>query len=109
MQINYPFQIDGRGRTAETDEARHIYQLIEQVLFTDFGSSLQQLIFSPNNNELAAAAQFLVRGTLEQWLGDLIQVEDLEVDNGDAALQVTVQYVIRRTQERQVAEFSREV
>jgi uncharacterized protein len=118
MQINYPLQIDGRGRTAETDEVQHIHQLIEQVLFTspgervnrpDFGSSLQQLIFSPNNNELAAAAQFLVRGTLEQWLGDLIQVEELEVENGESALQVTVQYVIRRTQERQVAEFSREV
>jgi hypothetical protein len=34
MQINHPFQIDGRGRVADVGEDAHIRQMIEQVLFT---------------------------------------------------------------------------
>lgn len=118
MQIEYPFRIDGRGRVAEADPDPHIRQLIEQVLFTrtgervnrpDFGSGLQQLIFGPNSIEVGAATQLLVQGALEQWLGDLIEVEAVEVESVDARLEVTVQYVVRRSQERQIAAFTREI
>ena len=118
MQIDYPFRIDGRGRVAEADYDPHIRQLIEQVLFTgpgervnrpDFGSGLQQLLFAPNSSELAAATQLLVQGALEQWLGDLIQVEAVEIESVESRLEVTIQYLVRRNQQRQVAEFRREV
>jgi phage baseplate assembly protein W len=118
MQIDYPYHIDGRGRTATTDQDDHIRDLIEQVLFTapgervnrpDFGSGLMQLVFAPNSDELATATQFMVQGALQQWLGDLIQVEAVEVESEGATLQVTVQYVVRRNQQRQTAQFSREV
>lgn len=117
MQIKYPFQFDNRGRTAQTDQDRHIRDMIEQVLFTapgervnrpDFGSGLMQLVFAPNSDELATATQFLVQGALQQWMGDLIQVEDVQVESIDATLRVTVQYVVRRNQQRQVAQFTRE-
>lgn len=116
MQINYPFQIDGRGRVADAIDDAHIRQMIEQVLFTvpgervnrpDFGSGIQQLIFSPNSEELAAATEFLVQGSLEQWLGEVIEVEAVVVQSEDASLQITIQYVVRRTQQRQIVEFSR--
>jgi uncharacterized protein len=116
MQINYPFQIDGRGRVADVDEEAHIRQMIEQVLFTipgervnrpDFGSGIQQLIFAPNSTELAAATEYLVQGSLEQWLGDVIEVEAVNVQSEDARLQITLQYVVRRTQDRQIVEFTR--
>jgi phage baseplate assembly protein W len=118
MQIDYPYHIDGRGRTATTDQDDHVRDLIEQVLFTapgervnrpDFGSGLLQLVFAPNSDELATATQFMVQGALQQWLGDLIQVEAVEVESEDATLQVTVQYVVRRNRQRQTAQFSREV
>jgi len=118
MQINYPFRIDGRGRTASTDQDAHIRDLVEQVLFTapgervnrpDFGSGLMQLVFAPNSDELATATQFLVQGALQQWLGDLIQVEAVEVLSEDSTLEVTVQYIVRRNQQRQVAQFTRGV
>jgi phage baseplate assembly protein W len=118
MQINYPFQIDGRGRVAEASYDSHIRQMIEQVLFTepgervnrpDFGSGLKQLVFAPNSFELAAAVQLLVQGSLEQWLGDLILLEGVNVESIDARLEVTVQYVVRQNQQRQIAQFSREV
>lgn len=118
MQIDYPLHIDGRGRTAGVDPDGHLRDLIEQVLFTSlgervnrptFGSNLFQLVFAPNSDELATATQFLVQGALQQWLGDLIQVEAVGVTNPDASLQVTVQYVVRRTGQRQVAQFERQV
>jgi len=118
MNIDFPRQIDGRGRTAVIDDEGHIRDLIEQVLFTSpgerlnrptFGSGLMQLVFMPNSAELATATQFLVQGALQQWLGELIQVESVQVDSEDATLRITVQYVIRRSQERRTVEFSREV
>jgi phage baseplate assembly protein W len=116
MQIDYPFHIDSRSRTAQTTGDEHIRDLIEQVLFTSpgervnrptFGTGLMQLVFAPNSDELATATQFLVQGALQQWLGDLIQVEAVQVESQDSTLKVTVQYVVRRNQQRQVAEFAR--
>jgi len=116
MNIDYPYRFDHRGRTTEVDSDQHIRDLIEQVLFTSpgervnrptFGSGLMQLVFAPNSAELASATQFLVQGALQQWLGDLIQVEQVDVNVEDATLRVTVAYMIRRSQERQVAQFSK--
>lgn len=117
-QIDYPFHFDGLGRTAQAAPEDHIRDLIEQVLLTSpgervnrpsFGSGLLQLVFAPNSDELATATQFLVQGALQQWLGDLIEVESTRVENVDSRLLVTVQYVERRTQQRRVAEFTRNV
>ena len=116
LPLAYPFHVDSRGRTAETTADDHIRDLIEQVLFTspgervnrpDFGSGLMQLVFAPNSDELAAATQFLVQGALQQWLGDLIEVEAVEVESEDATLRVTAQYRVRRSGERRTAQFTR--
>jgi len=115
-QFDYPFHFDGRGRTAQTSADDHIRDLIEQVLFTSpgervnlptFGSGVLQMVFAPNSTELAATTQFLVQGALQQWLGDLIQVETVQVVSEESTLQVTVQYTVHRTQQRQVAQFTR--
>ncbi len=118
MEIAYPFGVDLRGRTASAEADDHIRQMIEQVLFTSpgervnrptFGTGLLQLVFAPNSDELATATQFLVQGALQQWLGDVIQVEAIQVDRDDSSLVVTVQYVVRLDQRRVVAQFSRQV
>lgn len=118
MHIDYPFHMDGRGRSAATDDADHIRDLIAQVLFTapgervnrpDFGTSLMQLVFAPNSDELATATEFMVQGALQQWLGDVIQVEAVEVESVESTLRVTVRYLVRRNQERRVAQFSQQV
>lgn len=117
MQIDYPFEFDSRGRTAETTDDEHIRDLIEEVLFTTpgervnrptFGSGVLQLIFAPNSHVLASATQMTVQGALQQWLGDLIQVESVDVQSEDSKLQVLVQYTVRRNQQRQVSKFVRE-
>jgi phage baseplate assembly protein W len=116
MDIDYPFHIDGRGRTAAAaDTSTHIREMIEQLLFTNpgervnrpnFGSGLMQLAFAPNSDQLAAATQFLVQGGLQQWLGDLIQVNSVEVQGQDSTLTITVEYTLRADQSTQVAQLS---
>ena len=116
MQLDYPFHFDGRGRTAVATERDHLRDLIEQVLFTlpgervnrdTFGSGLLQLPFAPLSDELASAAQFLVQGALQQWLGDRIAVERVSVVRDDAALVVDIQFVVQRTGERRIEQFRR--
>lgn len=116
MQIDYPFHFDDHGRTARTSGDDHIRDLIHQVLFTSpgervnrptFGTGLMQLVFAPNSDELATATQFLVQGALQQWLGDLIQIEAVHVESQESTLAVTVQYIVRRNQQRQAAQFTR--
>jgi hypothetical protein len=117
-QVDYPFHFDGRGRTAGTAHDEHIRDLIEQVLFTSpgervnrptFGSGVLKLVFEPNSATLGAATQLAVQGALQQWLGDLILVEAVQVESQDSTVQVAVQYVVRRTQQRQVAQFQKAV
>jgi phage baseplate assembly protein W len=116
MNVDFPFSFGTNGRTADTNDDDHIRDLIQQVLFTapgervnrpDFGSGLLRLVFAPNSDELAAATQFLVQGSLQQWLGDLIEVNDVLVNNSDSSLFVEVHYTVRRTQQQNVAQFNR--
>jgi phage baseplate assembly protein W len=118
MNMDYPYHIDYRGRTASTATDDHIRDMIEEVLFTSpgervnrptFGCGLLQLVFAPNSPELAAATQFLVQGSLQQWLGDVIQVDGVEVDSEDSTIRVSVVYTARRTQLKQTAQFARQV
>jgi hypothetical protein len=51
----------------------------------------------------------MLQGALQQWLGDVIQVSAVDVRAEGSTLQVTVQYVVRRTQQRQVAQLTREM
>ncbi len=116
MNIDFPFHFDNRGRTATTDDNDHIRDMIEQFLFTnagervnrpDFGSGLMQMIFAPNSPELASTLQFTVQAGLQQWLGDVIEVQALEVVSEDAKLRVDIGYMVRRTRETRTTTFVR--
>jgi uncharacterized protein len=115
MNIDFPFHLSGNGRTAFTDRADHIRDLIEQLLFTnpgervnrpDFGSGLMQLVFAPNSPELAAALQFSLQADLQRWLGDLIELRSLDVRSVDSTLSIAVQYVVRASNEQETAVFT---
>ena len=99
--FDFPFHIDGRGRSAESDEDDHIRDMIMQVLFTDpgervnrpdFGCGLKHLVFKPNSDALATATQFLVQGSLQRWLEAVIQVESVAVEAVDSELRVSLVY-----------------
>ena len=114
MNIDFPFHFDARGRTALTGDDDHIRDMIEQLLFTnpgervnrpDFGSGLLQMVFAPNSPEIAAALQFTVQASLQQWLGDVIQVQALEVTSEDSTLRVELSYIVLRTAEQRAEVF----
>ena len=114
--IAFPYAVDGRGRTAEAEYAAHVRQMLEQVLFTaqgervmrpDFGCGLPQLVFAPNGPELAAATQFLVQASLQQWLADAIELKDVAVTADEGTLRIEVSYVLRGTGEVRREAFER--
>jgi phage baseplate assembly protein W len=118
VQVDFPYHVDGRGRTADTSPENHLRDLIEQVLFTapgervmrpDFGSGLLGLVFEPGGPELVATTKHLVQGALQQELGHLIAVESLDVAQDEGALFVSITYVALQTQERTTASFSRSI
>ena len=113
--LDFPFAIDGRGRTATSEEDDHIHDMIEQVLFTnpgervnrpDFGCGLKRLLFMPDSQPLAAATQVLIKSSLQKWLENEIQVEQVEVEARDSQLIVNVTYSNRTDGQRQVDQFT---
>lgn len=118
MNIDFPFHFDGRGRSASTSDDDHIRDMIEQLLFTnpgervnrpDFGSGLLQLVFAPNSPELAATLQFTVQAALQRWLGDVIDVQALDVSSEESTLHVEIVYMVRRSGAQQTAVLTRTV
>ncbi len=117
MNIDYPFHLDGRHRTAlAADDDAHIREMIEQFLFTspgervnrpDFGSGLLQLVHGPNSPELATALQFTLQAGLNRWLGDIIEVRSVQAQADDAQLLITLSYSVRRTGEGRTVQLTR--
>ena len=115
-EIGYPYRVDSSGRTAAAERNDHIRHMIEQVLFTapgervnrpDFGVNIRQFVFEGSSSETMAAMQFLVQGELERWLGDIINVDAVQVESEDSTLSVTVRFTVRENQQPQVAQFVR--
>lgn len=116
MNIGFPFHVARDGVLASVGEDRHVRDLIEQLLFTvpgervnrpDFGCGLAAMVFDQNGSEMAAVTQVMVQGALQHWLGELILVEAVQVSADDAALKVTVQYVVLHSRQRQMSHFAR--
>lgn len=113
LHIDFPLAIDGRGRTAEVDDADYVRDLIAQVLFTapgerlnrpDFGSGLLGLTFAPNGDELAAAVRFAIEANLQRLLPDVVEPREVAVEADGATLRVAVRYLIRTRGEERVAQ-----
>jgi phage baseplate assembly protein W len=115
MNVAFPFHFDGRGRTATTDYNDHVQDMVEQLLFTnpvervnqpDFGSGILQMVFAPNSPELAATVQFTMQAAIQRWLGDVISLNDLQVQAVDSTLTISLSYTIRQSNTPQTATFT---
>lgn len=118
MNVDFPYHFDERGRTASTGDDDHVRDMLEQLLFTspgervnrpDFGSGLLQMVFAPNSPELAAALQFTTQAAIQRWLGDVLDLQALEVASEEALLRITVRYVVKRSGEERTDTFTRSV
>lgn len=118
MNIDFPFHFDSRGRSATASDDDHICAMLEQLIFTspgervnrpDFGSGILQLIFAPNSPELAAALQFTLQAAIQRWLGDLLELQALDVKSIDSTLTIDVKYIVRRTNQARTTHFEKVV
>jgi phage baseplate assembly protein W len=114
MNVGFPYRFDSRGGTFSPNTDDHIRDMIEQLIFTtagervnrpDLGGGLQQMVFAPNSPELAATLQFTLQAALQFWLGDVIEVRDLDASATDSALSVTSTYLVRSRGQVQTAQF----
>ena len=115
MNIAFPLGVDQNGLLASASEEQHIEHLIEQVLFTlpgervnlpDFGTGLLRFVFNSTSSEIISAVQLLVQGALQQWLGNLIQVQAVQIVVEEAVLNITIAYVIKSSKQQVVSQFT---
>src|SRR5215472_12966647 len=111
--LKYPYSVGGSGIPNTTTADDHLRDLILQVLFTspgervnlpDFGVGAQRLIFQPADETLRSSAQFLISTNLQRWLGDRINVEQVNVtdDLGDeSTVRIEITYTAIATQRRE--------
>ena len=55
MNIDFPFAFDSRGRTAECDDAAHVRDMLEQLLFTSAGERVNRPEFGSGLNLLTCS------------------------------------------------------
>ena len=109
--IKHPFAVDvGRGRLAEEENyAKHVEQMMLQVLFTapgerinrpDFGCGVKRLVFAPNSEVSAALAQVTIFQALNKWLGTAITVNDVKALAIDSRMEIQIAYTLKAIGER---------
>jgi uncharacterized protein len=109
--LKYPYGVGGSGIPNTTTADDHLRDLILQVLFTnpgervnlpDFGVGVQRLVFEPSDQTLRSSTQFLISTNLQHWLGDRINVEQVNVTGvtGDESI-VTIEIVYTALATRQ--------
>ena len=115
VSLRFPVAVDpGAGRLAtETDDGRHVDQLMRQILLTnpgerinrpDFGCGLRAMVFGPNSEVTAGLAQVAIFQALTEWLGDLIEVERVEATALAEVLELRIAYILRARGERRFLE-----
>lgn len=103
--LHHPLEDDAGSKQLrrETDYEAYVAQLIRQVLLTspgervhrpDFGAGVKRLVFSPLGPATASLAQTMVYKALNDALGNLIRVDDVAAEVGDARLDITVTYTL---------------
>jgi uncharacterized protein len=111
----FPFRIDSVSRQAQqAPYGTHVEQMIRQVLLTApgervdlpaFGCGVRQLLFAPNSDALQATARLAVQKALARWLGDQIQVINVDVASGpgddQSQIVIRIEYLLIETQLKQ--------
>lgn len=103
--LHYPLQEDPGGKRLrrETDYEAYVTQLIKQVLLTspgervnrpDLGAGVKQLVFRALGPATATLAETMVYKALTDSLSALIRVDEVNVELGDARLDITVVYTL---------------
>ena len=109
-RLGFPFQPSTSGRSATVDYGSkvHIRQMHELLVLTlfgeramrpDLGSPVPQMLFGAGEGPAAAALGATLHATISQWLGHLVEVQDLTVAfvDPEGVLDIQITYRILAT------------
>jgi phage baseplate assembly protein W len=111
--LDYPYSVGANGIPNTTPADDHLRDLILQVLFTypgervnlpEFGVGVQRLVFAPNSDALRSSAQFLITNGLQRWLGDRIDVSQVNISSeagAEETVLIEIFYTLKATQQPQ--------
>lgn len=103
IDLSFPLRLDGRGKLATASYERHVYEMIEQVLFTlpgervnrpKFGSKVPFFVFQPIRPDVFIQVQSAAELALQTWMSDLIIVQNVEIRQDDSKLEIVLTYAI---------------
>ena len=105
--LDFPYDFSGLGRTATTDRADHIRDLMEQVLFTspgervmrpEFGCSMWDQLFAPLTAGTLGLIEQAVREALARWEPRIDVTSVLATgDQSTGAVHISLGYVVNST------------
>ena len=101
----FPIRVDGAGGIRTSSDEEDIREAVEIILRTvlservmrpEFGSGIQDLVFEPNNANLAGRIDFLVKKALERW-EPRVTLREVLIRPDAERIEVDVSYIIRST------------
>ena len=101
----FPIQIDDTGgirMRAREDDIREAIGIVlgtrlgERVMRPEFGSALADLVFDPNDANLAGRIEFFVRKALERW-EPRIALKEVRARPEGERMEIDVRYIVRQT------------
>jgi phage baseplate assembly protein W len=101
-EARHPFRLTAGRRLALATDERHVADLVRLVVLTgagerlhrpDFGAGLGTALFEPLDEAVASIVEMRLRGSLDQALGDQIEVTSVAVDLvGESEIETTLTY-----------------
>ncbi len=68
----------------------------ERINMPDFGCGLKEMVFSANGPIQQSLVDFIVVSALEKWIGDLIDVNNVDVTTIDEKIIIHIEYKIKK-------------
>jgi phage baseplate assembly protein W len=117
--LRFPFRLGTDGRPeVPVDLADHVRSEVIQLLLTDpgerdfqpgFGGGLKRLVFEANDDVTAALARARIIKGLNYWLGERLEVKQVETRAEGSVLSVDLVYQLRAGGESQRLTFQHDL
>ena len=115
--LSFPFRIGPEGRPVQvTTLEEHVRDELIQLLLTnpgeraylpEFGGGVRKLVFEPADQAAQAMTKSMIAEAISTWLGDRIELEELNVMIEDSTIEVEIAYRIAGTEDSRVIKFQR--
>jgi len=101
----FPIQIDDTGgirmRSREDDIREAIGVILgtrlgERAMRPEFGTALADLVFDPNDANLAGRIEFFVRKALERW-EPRVALKEVRARPAGERMEIDLRYIVRQT------------